>query len=79
MGIVEVDGNDRPYYPPKIKTTEIIKNPFENIIPRDIIHPWSVVKEEPKKSESKFKKRGAKKLIPRKPLKSKLGIGDSFL
>ena len=79
MGIVEVDAHDRPYYPPKIKSTSIVKNPFENILPRDIVHPWTVVKEEAKKSESKFKKRGAKNLNPRKPLKSKIGTSGSFL
>ncbi|KAH8547882.1 peptidyl-prolyl isomerase cwc27 [Umbelopsis sp. PMI_123] len=34
MGELEVDDNERPLYPPRIKTTEIILNPFDDIAPR---------------------------------------------
>ncbi len=80
MGIVEVDKNDRPLFPPLIKSTDILKNPFDNIIPREIQHPWTIVQETSKaKKPSKFKKRGERHLAPRKAtLLNKVG-GDSFL
>ncbi|EDV23155.1 uncharacterized protein TRIADDRAFT_27830 [Trichoplax adhaerens] len=31
---VETDGNDRPLYPPKIIKTEVLANPFDDIVPR---------------------------------------------
>ncbi|KAG0168436.1 Peptidyl-prolyl isomerase cwc27 [Apophysomyces sp. BC1034] len=31
---METDGNERPLYPPRIKSTEILLNPFDDIIPR---------------------------------------------
>ncbi|KAI7885094.1 cyclophilin-like protein [Lichtheimia hyalospora FSU 10163] len=34
MGEMEVDVNERPLYPPKVKTTEIVLNPFDDIVPR---------------------------------------------
>ncbi|KIP03434.1 hypothetical protein PHLGIDRAFT_31807 [Phlebiopsis gigantea 11061_1 CR5-6] len=34
IGEMEVDANERPVYPPKIKTVRIIDNPFPDIIPR---------------------------------------------
>jgi peptidyl-prolyl cis-trans isomerase SDCCAG10 len=34
MGELETDDNERPLYPPRIKTTEIILNPFDDIAPR---------------------------------------------
>ncbi|KAI9143524.1 cyclophilin-like domain-containing protein [Paraphysoderma sedebokerense] len=34
MANQEVDDNDRPMYPPKILSTEILLNPFDDIIPR---------------------------------------------
>jgi len=32
---MEVDKNDRPLYPPRIKSAEILNNPFDDIIPRE--------------------------------------------
>lgn len=32
---VEVDKNDRPLFPPRIRSVEILHNPFDDIIPRD--------------------------------------------
>lgn len=34
MGELETDENERPLYPARIKTTEIILNPFDDIAPR---------------------------------------------
>ncbi|KAK3752228.1 hypothetical protein QZH41_012247, partial [Actinostola sp. cb2023] len=35
MADLEVDDNDHPFYPPKIKRTEVLSNPFDDIEPRD--------------------------------------------
>jgi hypothetical protein len=43
----EVDQNDRPLYPPKIINTEILYNPFDDIVPRTLPSK----KEEPKKEK----------------------------
>ncbi|KAL4255989.1 peptidylprolyl isomerase [Pleurotus pulmonarius] len=34
IGEMEIDENERPVYPPKIKTIRIIDNPFDDIVPR---------------------------------------------
>ncbi|PSR80371.1 hypothetical protein PHLCEN_2v6756 [Hermanssonia centrifuga] len=34
IGGMEIDANERPLYPPKIKTIRIVDNPFDDIIPR---------------------------------------------
>ncbi|KAI0080222.1 cyclophilin-like protein [Panus rudis PR-1116 ss-1] len=34
IGELELDENERPIYPPKIKTIRIIENPFDDIVPR---------------------------------------------
>ncbi|KAK7687659.1 hypothetical protein QCA50_008874 [Cerrena zonata] len=34
IGEAEVDENERPLYPPKVKTIRIVDNPFEDIVPR---------------------------------------------
>lgn len=34
MGEMEIDSNERPLYPPRIKSTEIVLNPFDDIVPR---------------------------------------------
>ncbi|OJT15371.1 Peptidyl-prolyl isomerase CWC27 [Trametes pubescens] len=34
IGEMEIDANERPLYPPKIKRIRIIDNPFEDIVPR---------------------------------------------
>jgi peptidyl-prolyl cis-trans isomerase SDCCAG10 len=36
MGDCEVDAEDRPLYPPRILSTEVIHNPFDDIAPRDL-------------------------------------------
>lgn len=34
MTELEIDENERPLYPPRIKRTEIVINPFDDILPR---------------------------------------------
>ncbi|KII87131.1 hypothetical protein PLICRDRAFT_55168 [Plicaturopsis crispa FD-325 SS-3] len=34
IGEMEIDKNERPVYPPKIKNIRIIENPFDDIVPR---------------------------------------------
>ncbi|KAH9921730.1 cyclophilin-like protein [Epithele typhae] len=34
IGEMELDGNERPLYPPKIKKIRIVDNPYEDIVPR---------------------------------------------
>jgi peptidyl-prolyl cis-trans isomerase SDCCAG10 len=34
MTELELDENERPLYPPRIKSAEVILNPFDDIIPR---------------------------------------------
>ncbi|XP_038068759.1 spliceosome-associated protein CWC27 homolog [Patiria miniata] len=51
---VEVDDDDRPVYPPKIKSTEVLANPFDDIVPRQLKKEKD--KEGKKKSKSKATK-----------------------
>merc|ERR1712142_1268412 len=51
---VDVDEDHRPYCPPKIIKTQILNDPFDDIVPRDIVHPHAQ-KEEEKKEEKKIK------------------------
>ncbi|XP_062595408.1 spliceosome-associated protein CWC27 homolog, partial [Saccostrea cucullata] len=55
---VEVDQHDRPYDPHKIKTTHILSNPFDDIIPRVSAHERKSkeTKEDKVKSKSKATK-----------------------
>ena len=38
MAEMETDNNERPLEPPSIKKTEILNNPFDDIVTRDIKH-----------------------------------------
>lgn len=49
---MEIDSNDRPLYPPKINKTEILSNPFDDIVPR---RTEKDLKSEEKKVKSKSK------------------------
>ncbi|CAL1546590.1 unnamed protein product [Lymnaea stagnalis] len=51
---VAIDGNEKPLYPHTILRTEILSNPFEDIIPR-AIKKAKKEKEEDKKTKSKSK------------------------
>jgi len=63
MGELEIDDNERPLYPPRIKTTEIILNPFDDIAPRIsdrerlIAEAAAAQAKEPVKKKKKEKKR----------------------
>ncbi|KAJ1482432.1 cyclophilin-like domain-containing protein, partial [Baffinella frigidus] len=52
MGEYEVDDQDKPLYPPRILSSEVLNNPFDDIVPRD---------KGPAKAEVKVKVRGVKK------------------
>jgi len=54
MAELEVDGDERPLEPPFIKKCEILNNPFDDIIVRDIQH-HPVEKEKKKKKKSQMK------------------------
>ena len=54
MGDCEVDAEDRPLYPPRILSTEVIHNPFDDIAPRDI--KKKVLESKPKVKGKKDKK-----------------------
>lgn len=51
----DVDGDDRPLFPPKIKKTEILHNPFDDIVPRQKKEEIKV-----KSDEKKRKVKGTK-------------------
>ena len=59
MGACEVDGDDRPLYPPRMVSTEVIHNPFDDIAPRDL-HAMRKADEERK---PKVKGKKDKKLL----------------
>lgn len=68
MTELEVDDNERPLYPPKIKSTEVVLNPFDDIIPRISPQERKMAKlMEQKKIEeaeqAKKKKKGQKKQL----------------
>ncbi|CAH1272768.1 CWC27 [Branchiostoma lanceolatum] len=53
---VEVDGEDRPLHPHKIKATEVLFNPFDDIIPREIVREDKKEKKEETKSTARATK-----------------------
>jgi hypothetical protein len=55
MGEYECDENDRPLYPPRIITTEVLLHPFDDIVPRDL----KAKKQESDKPKIKVKKNKA--------------------
>ncbi|KAI0698351.1 cyclophilin-like domain-containing protein [Cytidiella melzeri] len=65
IGGMEVDGNERPLYPPKIKTIRILDNPFPDIIPRITAaekRAQQKAKEQAmREREEEIRRRGAKK------------------
>jgi len=48
----EVDRDDRPLFPPKIKSTEVLFNPFDDIVPR---HKKEEVRAKPDENKKKVK------------------------
>ncbi|XP_066506843.1 spliceosome-associated protein CWC27 homolog [Hoplias malabaricus] len=53
---VECDNNERPLNPHKIRSTEVLHSPFDDIVPREIRVKKEKSKEEGKKSQSKATK-----------------------
>ncbi|XP_055009227.1 spliceosome-associated protein CWC27 homolog isoform X1 [Boleophthalmus pectinirostris] len=53
---VECDCNERPLKPHKIRTTEVLRSPFDDIVPRETKNSKFERKEELKKSQSKATK-----------------------
>ncbi|KAL7847864.1 hypothetical protein AOLI_G00225820 [Acnodon oligacanthus] len=53
---VECDSNERPLNPHKIRSTEVLHSPFDDIVPREIKAKKEKSKEEGKKSQSKATK-----------------------
>lgn len=49
----DVDDDDRPEYPQKIKTVEVVDNPFPDIVPREKQVDESETVKKPKKETSK--------------------------
>ncbi|XP_057598556.1 spliceosome-associated protein CWC27 homolog isoform X1 [Hippopotamus amphibius kiboko] len=54
---VDIDGEERPRNPHKIKSCEVLFNPFDDIIPREIKRPK---KEKPEEEVKKLKPKGTK-------------------
>jgi peptidyl-prolyl cis-trans isomerase SDCCAG10 len=50
----QVNEDDKPLYPPKIISTEILANPFEDIVPRPKAEPKKVVEQ---KTDTKKQKK----------------------
>lgn len=48
----EVDQNERPMYPQRILKTEVLLNPFDDIVPREVVRS--------KTKEKKTKEKGVK-------------------
>ncbi|KAL9601648.1 MAG: hypothetical protein Q9219_002368 [cf. Caloplaca sp. 3 TL-2023] len=66
MGEAELiaEGNDRPLYPTKILRTEILVNPFDDMMKRDISGiKTATEKSEAKETKKKSKKKAAKTLL----------------
>ena len=53
MGQLETTENDRPVYPPKILSVEVLDNPFDDILPRDLKAPQRQAEEEAKRKQRK--------------------------
>ncbi|KAI9491944.1 cyclophilin-like domain-containing protein [Zychaea mexicana] len=64
MGEMETDANERPLYPPRIKTTEIVLNPFDDIVPR-------ITKREKKMARALEKQKAAELEAKKKKKKEK--------
>ncbi|ESK93192.1 peptidyl-prolyl cis-trans isomerase cwc27-like protein [Moniliophthora roreri MCA 2997] len=67
IGEMELDKNERPVYPPKIKTIRILDNPFPDIVPRitaaEKRAQQRAREEAQKEREEEMRRRGAKKNV----------------
>eukprot|EP01138_Halocafeteria_seosinensis_P015969 gb/GECG01016297.1/.p1 GENE.gb/GECG01016297.1/~~gb/GECG01016297.1/.p1 ORF type:complete len:519 (+),score=107.91 gb/GECG01016297.1/:1-1557(+) len=71
MGEVETDSNDRPVEPPRLKSVEVLDNPFDDIFPRDISKPKP---EDLKAQQERAKEERKKKEFDKKYKKKKLSL-----
>ncbi|RCH90121.1 Peptidyl-prolyl isomerase cwc27, partial [Rhizopus stolonifer] len=68
MTELELDANERPRYPPKIKRTEVVVNPFDDILPRITEHErLHAIELEKKRAQEEAKKK-------KKPQKKQLNL-----
>ncbi|KAF9806999.1 hypothetical protein IEO21_08410 [Rhodonia placenta] len=69
IGEMEIGENERPLYPPKIKTVRIIDNPFDDIVPRITAEEKRTQQRAREKAqrerEEEQRRRGAKKCVLR--------------
>ncbi|KAF7983655.1 hypothetical protein HWV62_19537 [Athelia sp. TMB] len=67
IGEMEIDANERPVYPPKIKGIRIIDNPFDDIVPRITAEEKRIQQrareEAQKEREEEQRRKGAKKNV----------------
>ncbi|CEP11656.1 hypothetical protein [Parasitella parasitica] len=67
MTELEIDENEKPLYPPKIKRAEVVLNPFDDIFPRITAHEKKMAKMLEKKKleeeQAKKKKKGGKRQL----------------
>ncbi|KAI8082530.1 cyclophilin-like domain-containing protein [Gilbertella persicaria] len=67
MTELELDENERPLYPPRIRSAEVVLNPFDDILPRITAEEKRVAKMMEKKKleaeQAKKKKKGLKKQL----------------
>ncbi|KAL1920615.1 uncharacterized protein VTP21DRAFT_992 [Calcarisporiella thermophila] len=61
MGQLDIDSNERPLYPPKIITTEVLNNPFDDIIPRMTPAEKAALEKAEELEKQKAKKKKEKK------------------
>ncbi|CAG8532359.1 3095_t:CDS:2 [Ambispora gerdemannii] len=61
IGELEVDADERPFYPPSIVSTEVLANPFDDIIPRVSLREKQV--QEEIESKEPVKKKRTKKNV----------------
>merc|ERR1740130_1120994 len=53
FGELECDSKDRPTYPPRIQRTEILLDPFDDIVPREKVVAVDAAAKRPKRKEKK--------------------------
>ncbi|KAI9246601.1 cyclophilin-like domain-containing protein [Sporodiniella umbellata] len=68
MTELELDANERPKYPPKIKRTEVVMNPFDDILPR------ITEREKQHAKEIEEKRKAAEAAKKKKPAKKQLNL-----
>ena len=65
IGEMEIDKDNRPVYPPKIKSIRIVDNPFDDIVPRitaaERRAQQKAREEAQKEREEEQRRKGAKK------------------